>query len=347
MNDIIELGAIKGVKAIIISTSNKNNWFSHNSLEIFRFGIVSNFKINRYLNYFIFNISTFFKLIFFRPKLVVVYETLSVLPLFYYLRLCKNIEVLIHHHEYISPQEINNSSSYFKYLISVEKKLYSHEKCKISHTNSDRKELFLKDHQDVSRESVNIYPNLPPKSWYEMSEFKILKDNKPIKMVHVGAIGLEGTYLAEIVDFIISNSGKYILDLYVSNIDSATEIYLDKLLKTTDLINKKKAINYFELPNILKDYHLGLVLYKGSIPNHVYSIPNKIYEYLACRLEVWYSDKLISTTKFVDENSINGCTEVDFTNLDNTRDPMIVRPNNDHFFFNENSVTKINKILQC
>jgi hypothetical protein len=38
-------------------------------------------------------------------------------------------------------------------------------------------------------------------------------------------------------------------------------------------------------------------LYKGHIPNYIYNVPNKVYEYLACGLQVWYSKDLLTTEK--------------------------------------------------
>lgn len=56
-------------------------------------------------------------------------------------------------------------------------------------------------------------------------------------------------------------------------------------------------IDYYELPKELIKYDIGLVLYKGHIPNYIYNVPNKVYEYLACGLQVWYSKDLLTTDK--------------------------------------------------
>jgi hypothetical protein len=40
------------------------------------------------------------------------------------------------------------------------------------------------------------------------------------------------------------------------------------------------------LPEELIKHDIGLVLYKGHIPNYVYNVPNKVFEYLDCGLSV-------------------------------------------------------------
>ena len=76
-----------------------------------------------------------------------------------------------------------------------------------------------------------------------------------------------------------------------------------------------QSINYYDLPKILVKYDIGITIYKGRILNYVYNVPNKILEYLACGLWVWYSESLVSTTTFVNQNSINGCEAINFSKI--------------------------------
>jgi hypothetical protein len=57
------------------------------------------------------------------------------------------------------------------------------------------------------------------------------------------------------------------------------------------------------------------VLYTGHIPNYIYNIPNKVFEYLVCGLEVWYSNDLITTAKFQEDNKIENLKAVSFKEL--------------------------------
>jgi hypothetical protein len=54
------------------------------------------------------------------------------------------------------------------------------------------------------------------------------------------------------------------------------------------------------------------VLYKGHIPNYVYNVPNKVYEYLSCGLHVIVGAKLITTVKL----GLPQIKIVDFYSLD-------------------------------
>jgi hypothetical protein len=60
----------------------------------------------------------------------------------------------------------------------------------------------------------------------------------------------------------------------------------------------------------LINYDIGVTIYNGHIPNYIYNVPNKILEYLACGLNVWYSSELISTQKFIEEYKIRGCQKM-------------------------------------
>lgn len=47
------------------------------------------------------------------------------------------------------------------------------------------------------------------------------------------------------------------------------------------------GINYSDLPGVIRAYDVGVILYNGHIANYVFNAPNKLFEYLACGLDVW------------------------------------------------------------
>ncbi len=53
------------------------------------------------------------------------------------------------------------------------------------------------------------------------------------------------------------------------------------------------GIEYQEIPNILSKYDVRMVLYKATTLTCMYSIPNKVYEYLVCGLNVWYPKEML------------------------------------------------------
>jgi hypothetical protein len=73
-----------------------------------------------------------------------------------------------------------------------------------------------------------------------------------------------------------------------------------------------KPVDYYQLPMELVKFDVGLVLYKGTIPNHVYSVPNKVYEYLNCGLDVIIDQNIITTISL----GIEQIHTVDYTTLD-------------------------------
>ena len=91
---------------------------------------------------------------------------------------------------------------------------------------------------------------------------------------------------------------------------------LNNYLQFNNITNVKiyDEVNYFDLPKFLINYDYGVVLYKGHIPNYIYNVPNKVFEYLSCGLNVLYSNKLLSINNFKKINNINNIIDFDFEN---------------------------------
>ena len=303
MNLINSVCQMENISCTVFSTIsiNGNNWFSTNKCQIKRLGKESFISIIRYMSYMKFNILTLLHLILKKPALIIAYETYSLLPVFIYKKIFRNCRIHIHYHEYISPIEIQSSTQYYKFLRFFEKRLYKicHT---ISQTNIDRLELFLKDNPVVNQDKTFVALNLPPLNWPNNRKEVIKGKNcSVIKLVHIGSIGLSTMYLNEMLNWIQIQNGKFSIDFYSNNYSNEVEL-LFRNIKDPN-IRLLEEINYFELPNVLVNYDIGVTLYNGHIPNYVFNIPNKVYEYLSCGLDVWYSKDLISTDKF--NNSIN------------------------------------------
>lgn len=321
----------------VFTSYTKNKWFQTKKVKLIRIGfdVSENNDLIRYLQYFWFNIYAFYQLVLFKPDKIIGYETLSVQPIFLYSLINRNFSKHLHYHEYISKPEILKASKYFKFLHSLESKLWKDPSVKISHTNEDRRSLYLNDFPFVKFNQVEVYPNFPPENWYSNSKQSKNSqgiDKHPIRFIHVGALGIDSMYVLEIVNWIISHKGKFELDFYITNTTSETKTYLDYITKIHKFIRVKNPIQYYDLPKILINYDVGLVLYKGNIPNHTFSVPNKVFEYLACGLEVWYSNKLISTSKFVEKEKIQRCFQTNFEELDNLQRKHISLFNDNIFF---------------
>ena len=204
-------------------------------------------------------------------------------------------------------------------------------------------ELFLINNPTVLNAKTFVAPNLPPSNWYEYAKLnKQINTSEVIKLVHVGAIGLGSMYVKEIIDWVVSQNGKYIIDFYTSNIsEDAKEIFENEKNEYVKLLN---PIKYYDLPKTLINYDIGVTLYNGYIPNYTFNVPNKVFEYLACGLNVWYSKDLVSTFKFVKQRSLNGCHKVDFLNL-NIQQVAYSNSFNENIFFEKTTNELKNKVL--
>jgi hypothetical protein len=313
MNCIRDLEKEKVTEVKFFTTHSKNNWFS-TSYPIYRLGNYTTFRWSRYWTYLYFNLACFFFLCYYRPKKVLYYETYSAWPVYWYKKLFPSIYVFIHFHEYVSDKEKIVSSAYYKYLLKKETALLK-KAIWISHTNEDRMRFFQQDYPIVRKEQCHILPNYPPADWaIRAQQIRANRQVSAIKrMVYVGALGLDSTYIKELALWIEEQKGAYTLDIYSGNIDKTVLNFLHNLNSSYILIHKE--IPYFELPEQLATYDIGLVFYKGHIPNYVYNVPNKVLEYLVCGLQVWYSEELISTNKFKQEFNILQLISINFTNL--------------------------------
>jgi hypothetical protein len=247
----------------IYTTHSQNNWFSSCN-PIYRLGNYSTSKWSRYFTYLFFNLTSFFFLCLYRPKKVLYYETYSVWPVYWYKKLFSKVQIYIHFHEYVSEKEKKESSSYFKFLLRIEKYLLLKASW-ISHTNEDRMILFLHDYPYVKNEQCNILPNYPPADWsvraQQIRAIRTISITK--RMVYVGALGLDTTYIQEIAAWIVEQKGTFILDIYSSNMDKSVLNFLHNL--NSNYISIHKAITYFDLPELLATYDIGLVLYLSLI----------------------------------------------------------------------------------
>jgi len=325
------------ITKVYTTGNNFRNWFAADKITINRVATTSNYALVRYWCYIKFNITTFFYLIIKQPNFVVAFETYSIFPVYLYKKLFIHSKIFIHYHEYISINEIKTASTYFKFLNFFEKKLFLN--CDyISQTNSDRLKLFLIDNPFVNNNKTFVAPNFPSKNWLKWCKLNRQVNNSGIvKLIHVGALSIETMYVQEMIEWVIKQNGKYTIDFYTNNITIDAKLVFDNL--KTEYVKILGSINYFELPKILIKYDVGVTLYNGHIPNYIYSVPNKVFEYLYCGLDVWYSKDLISTHNLNANNQqIN-----DQENIPEFLSKLVLK--NDFIDYYDDNIL-INKILQ-
>ena len=81
-------------------------------------------------------------------------------------------------------------------------------------------------------------------------------------------------------------------------------------------ITLHEGIQYQELPDVLTKYDVGVILYTGHIENYIYNAPNKLFEYLACGLDVWFPDVMKGSMPYLTTETYPKVMAVDFNQLD-------------------------------
>lgn len=266
----------------------------------------------RYIRFYLMTLSLIVK---YKFCSIIFYESISVIGLWLSKQLkllSSDITIAAHYHEYYTPKEIKN-------LMLLEQIGYRTENailksCDwVSHTNVYRRNLFLKDKKYLSSRIVHAMPNFPSINWSK-SENKITNISQPIKLVFVGALSLEDMYVKEVIDWIHKQNGRLTLDIISLNIkDEVLDLIQEDNSETIQYIG---SYDYVDLPQVLVNYDVGLILYNGNSTNFIYNAPNKLFEYLACGLDVWFSKDLVTSKDYIIENSYPKILEVDFNRLD-------------------------------
>jgi len=282
---------------------------------------------SRYLNYLKFYSVTTGKLISWKPSAVVYFESLSAFPAIFYKRnVNSGCKLFIHYHEYTSPLEYQNGMLLNRWQHQLEKKIYSVANW-VSHTNEDRMNLFTEDNKNVSIPNRFLLPNYPPRNWYRKQ--KNSEPGRPVKIVYIGALSLETMFVKEFAEWVSKNKSDITWDIYSSNITDDTRAYLEA--QTNSPIRYHEGVDYFSLPQILSSYDVGVVLYKGHIPNYVYNAPNKLFEYLACGLDVWFPVHMKSALPFLTTDTFPQVKAFDFNKLNEIDLPCAVERKNLQF----------------
>jgi hypothetical protein len=160
----------------------------------------------------------------------------------------------------------------------------------ISQTNETRMKLFLDDNSEIQPSQAAVLPNYPPSAWWngENRAWSGLQPVAPIRFVYVGALSRADTFIEEAVSWIRGlGSEKATLDIFSYNLQAETRCWL-RSVAGDGIRFHEEGIPYDDLPQRLRDFHAGLILYKGNTPNYIHNASNKLFEYLACGLDVLY-----------------------------------------------------------
>lgn len=266
--------------------------------------------VQRYVGYIQFFIGVTWVLLRHRPSAVMYFETLSSWPAYIYKRFVKrDARMFIHYHEYTTPSEYERGMVLTRYFHKLEKWLYTRAEW-ISHTNADRLTRFKADIYPTPITSSFVLPNYPPEAWYRAAPSTV---SSPLNVVYVGAVNMDTMYVKEFAEWIMKQQGNATWSIYSLNCEEKTERYLVNV--APDLIKMHPGVDYGSLPAVLKKYDVGVILYKGHIMNYVFNAPNKLFEYRACGLAVWFPIDMTGSLPYVTEKTYPEVIALDFNVL--------------------------------
>ena len=282
------------IKAWTTHNNKKRKVYKNAAIENISRTVAPNKNDNDYFRVFkyaLFNFKCLLGLIFFNPDKILYFESYSVWPVYWYLKLFnKKAELLIHYHEYFSLEwYVTGMRSVKKYHQWEQDFLYK-KTIWISQTNEDSVRLFLAVNPNIDKGKMQILPNYPPLSWGK--EFQKSKATIPLKTVYIGTLTIKNSYIKEYCNWVLSQQGDVLFDIYGYNYNADTLNYL-KTLDSPYINFIEGGVEYNHIPLTLKNYNVGLILYTANDDNYKYNASNKLFEYLACGLQVWYSKKML------------------------------------------------------
>lgn len=350
ITNLLDHLADKSEKTTVISTKNTLGLsnYSNSTIRIIRYLAISEdgTLFVRLFQYLIFYIGSMFTLLLKRPNKVLYYETLSSLPaiIYYYLSF-KKIKLLVHYHEYSSPEEYRTGMFLTNWFHLWEQKIYP-QVAWLSHTNNQRMELFIHDNPNINRAITRTMPNYPPMSWRRNTQ-SIKPITFPLKIVYVGSVSLKTMYFPEFINWVTAQQGKVLFDVYSFEYSIEFKSFIEKI--NSPYVALKGRLDYKQFPVIMKEYNVGLILYKAHIPNVKYCASNKLFEYYACGLDVWVSEEMIGSYPYATINVYPKILFIAFndlskTNLDETilREGLTYRPSE---FYCENIYEELSNFL--
>lgn len=289
--------------------------FSHSLVKFFRSPFPTSNQIwQQIVAYLRFHLGTALRLLFTRPDAILYIEPQSSFPVLISSCIMRPSALLIHHHEYHAPAEFHAKGMRLARIFHLlEQKRLFPMAAWISHTNQRRLELFLEDNPTVPPNIANVLPNFPPQSWFGQENHAWTRNcPPPVRFVYVGSLSKRDTYIEEFLDWIEKQeSGSVKFDILAYNVDPGTREMLLSI-RNPSIRFFSEGVEYDELPRVLREYHVGVILYKASTPNYRYNASNKLFEYLACGLDVLYPSRMLGVKPYARTNTAPRVIEFDF-----------------------------------
>ncbi|MFB1027925.1 MAG: hypothetical protein QMC27_08275 [Flavobacteriaceae bacterium] len=309
----------KLVKTAVFSTKNNKYRprFQTKNIQISRTNYPGYQKniILKFWSFFTYVFLPLWQIIVFKPHVLMYYEPHSALPAYLYKRFFNpRVKLFIHHHEYYAPEEFQDPAMRsVRFFHKLETTFLYKKAAWISQTNSHRLDFFSKDYPYVPKSILFSLANYPPLSWAKSLK-KRSKIKGPIKLLYIGALSFENTYIREIVTFVRNNPNSIKLDIFSYNMHNDVLSWLQSESIENISLNAF-GIPYDQIPKIASSYDIGLVLYKGHNINYQYNAPNKLFEYLVCGLDVWVPKELLGCKAYLNSQTRPFVLDVNYNNL--------------------------------
>ncbi|MEO8577450.1 MAG: glycosyltransferase [Gemmatimonadales bacterium] len=307
----------RGWQVRIHTTHNRHGLreFEGNGIEIRRAASpVRGSSFGRAWSYAGFHLGTARRLAANPPDAVMYFEPQSSFPVLLATKARHGLPVFIHHHEYHEPAEFLAPGMRLARLFhDYEKRVLFPRARWISHTNEARLELFLADNGEDLRGKSRILRNLPPREWgSEPNRAWTGQNDGPFRMVYVGSLSCGDTYIEACTRWILAQPPHTVtLDVYAYNADDETREFL-KSVEGPAIRFHQGGVPYDELPNVLRGFHAGLILYRARTLNYRHNASNKLFEYLACGLDALYPPTMRGVKQYERSDAAPRVIEVDF-----------------------------------
>ncbi len=253
----------------------------------------------------------------FRPDVLMYFEPHSALAAFLYFWWFRGkARLFIHHHEYYTPGDYRQPGNRLTRLNHFfERRFLLPRAYWISQTNSDRLRFFQSDHPEVETQKLHVMPNLPPQRWLQREAVQNQFATPTLRLVYVGSVSLHDTFIGPLVDWLLANPALAIsLDVFAYNCDPVTLEFLKKSSGETVRFHER-GVDYDELPTLLRQFDVGVILYRCRTVNYQYNASNKLFEYLTCGLDVWYPPTMLGVKPYARDDAWPRVMEIDYDEL--------------------------------
>ncbi len=254
-----------------------------------------------------------------KPNVIFYLDPQSALACYLCLRWmgCK-AALFVHHHEYHAPEDFLRVGMRTARIGHYFERRWLFPRASwISQTNAERMRLLRRDVPGLTDEQTRVMPNYPPKAWIKRCQSEWTnRQGANLRLVYVGSLSLEDTFIGPLVSWLLAHpDARVTLDVFTNNCEQRTLQFLRDADGTIVRLHEA-GVDYQQIPDVLADFDVGVVLYRCRTVNYQYNASNKLFEYLICGLDVWYPPTMRGVKPYARDDAWPRVIEVDFENLD-------------------------------